>query len=365
MKILHIITNIKNCGPFRVLESIIDLDNKQNKYAIASLFGDDDSEIIQKLEEKNIEVINLNLNKVSLLINKKKQLKLIDSKSYDVIHSHGILPDYFASHLKNTKIITTIHNNMYEDYIFNFGNILGKIYCKWHEKIMKKFNKVVCCSKSIYDVLIAKLNYDNLCFIRNGIDVIDYKNFKDKRIAIRNEFNISSEDNLYVYAGVISQGKAVVELTKLFDENAGSNDYLFIIGEGPMLEQCMSNDNIKLLGYKNNIYDYFAAADVYISNSKSEGFSISVLEAVMMNNLLLLSDIPSHKEVIEMCDEYIGEIFNENDFKEHMDLLEIHKNMNISDKYFQIISNSRMRKEYYSKYKEIIYRESRSKNVEK
>ena len=63
-------------------------------------------------------------------------------------------------------------------------------------------------------------------------------------------------------------------------------------------------------------------SDVYVSASKSEGFSISVLEALSCGLGLFLSDIPSHREVVEMGqDVYLGETFSQQDFSNKLSKL--------------------------------------------
>lgn len=51
---------------------------------------------------------------------------------------------------------------------------------------------------------------------------------------------------------------------------------------------------------------------MYVSASKSEGFSISVLEALSCGLELFLSNIPSHEEVVSMGRTIpVGELFDE------------------------------------------------------
>ena len=73
-------------------------------------------------------------------------------------------------------------------------------------------------------------------------------------------------------------------------------------------------------------------SDVYVSASKSEGFSISVLEALSCGLGLFLSDIPSHREVVEMGqDVYLGEIFSSGDFEIKLNALRERKDKQCRD----------------------------------
>ncbi len=51
-------------------------------------------------------------------------------------------------------------------------------------------------------------------------------------------------------------------------------------------------------GFKSNIYDYLKASDYYISASDVEGLANTLLESMTVGLPCVLSDIPSHKEVL-------------------------------------------------------------------
>ena len=77
-------------------------------------------------------------------------------------------------------------------------------------------------------------------------------------------------------------------------------------------------------------------SDVYVSASKSEGFSISVLEALSCGLGLLLSDIPSHREVVEMGqDVYLGETFPPENFAMKLNALRERKTNKAEIRAFQ------------------------------
>ena len=57
-------------------------------------------------------------------------------------------------------------------------------------------------------------------------------------------------------------------------------------------------------------------SDVYASASRSEGFSISVLEALSCGLGLFLSDIPSHREVVMAGKDIpVGVLFKQTDIE--------------------------------------------------
>lgn len=102
------------------------------------------------------------------------------------------------------------------------------------------------------------------------------------------------------------------------------DEYLLVLGKGEKEAECKAkaDDHVRMLGFQTDPIAYMNISDVYVSASKSEGFSISVLEALSCGLGLFLSDIPSHCEVVEMGqDVYLGETFSPDDFEVKLDAL--------------------------------------------
>ena len=99
----------------------------------------------------------------------------------------------------------------------------------------------------------------------------------------------------------------------------GPKEYLLILGNGEDENLCrtLADNHVIFAGFQPNPYQYMAISDIYTSASSSEGFSISVLEALHCGLGLFLSDIPSHREVIEQASGvYLGEYFSKDNFAE-------------------------------------------------
>jgi len=320
IKILYTINFLNNSGPVKVLLNIIkSLDKKTFDITILTLIDENSKDIVKKLKDNRIKVIELNYKKklIEILKNMKTILDLVNMINPDIIHTHGIVSTIILKSKKvRAKKITTIHNNMFEDYKYTYGNIKGRIYAYIHIFVLKSFDNVICCSKTSYNIL--KKYITNTKYIRNGITIERKKELNIIRNKIRTKLNIKDDSIIYIYGGVITSRKRVVELVDLFNKELRKNEYLIIVGNGKLCQKAIKAkkcERIIFTGFKNNIIDYFQSADIYVSYSSSEGFSISVIEALECGLLLLLSDIPSHKECFEIDrNYYIGECFNKSNF---------------------------------------------------
>lgn len=339
IKILYMINFLTNSGPTRVLQNILkNLDKSKYKITVLTLIDENDKDIVNKLRNDGIDVIELKYEKSlnSILKNRKKIISQIEKCAPNIIHTHGIVSTMIVQTKSiKSKKVTTIHNNIFEDYKCTYGRLKGVIFAYLHILALKRFDEVICCSKTSYDIM--KKYIHKATFVRNGIDIEEKSNRKEIRNKIREDLKINKDAIIYTYGGNINSVKRVVKLIDMFKNALEENEYLLIVGDGPLMEKAKKcakeNSNIIFTGFKTNIIDYFLASDVYVSYSSSEGFSISIIEALSCGLNLLLSDIPSHKECFEIdSNYYLGEYYNSKNFVEKKKNLKYNiKNKNNKD----------------------------------
>ena len=316
INLLYVINFLNHGGPSNVLKNLaFSLDSKKYRITILTLINENDPQVVQEFKKRNIKIVPLELDKSlkSIVKNRKSIIKTINSFHANIIHTHGIVPTFLVASKKiHAKKFTTIHNTIPEDYRYTYGKLKGAFFTKFHIRTLKTFDQVICCSESSYNNLKTKIK--NCTFIRNGIDPATPA--KNARTKIRRELNLKPTDTVYVYAGNLSPLKGSLELAQIFSKNHAENEYLLLIGDGPA-ENAIKNlhdTHILLPGRQNHITNYLSASDVYVSNSHTEGLSISIVEALGTGLPLLLRDIPSHRECIDISHAYLGETFTPKTF---------------------------------------------------
>lgn len=123
---------------------------------------------------------------------------------------------------------------------------------------------------------------------------------------IRTHFNISSDTFLLLAVGRLEEQKCHEVLIRALPFIL--NAELIIVGEGSLrsklssLSQTLGVDSrVHLLGHlkKPELYSLMKSADVYVQSSSYEGQSNSLLEAMELGSLVVSSDIPAQREVIQ------------------------------------------------------------------
>lgn len=132
---------------------------------------------------------------------------------------------------------------------------------------------------------------------------------------------------------------------------------LIILGDGPLLSQILpfNSERIRVLGFKTNVFDYLVASDFYISASVVEGLANTFLEALSVGLPCLVSNIPSHREVLSGSEEFIGLDFETDDgddfqYKALCFLEQISKNTKLNvARYFEKYYTAKRMSEDYQK----------------
>lgn len=351
-RVAYVINYIVKNGPSSVVLNLINnLDRSEYDISLITLFEGNNAEVVSALRNNGVTVYECStLSRMKCLLGQSKEFSdIVDKGHFDILHTHGIIPDVLSSRLHTAaKRITTIHNNMYEDYLDSYGYAKSRIFIALHLAALKKLDVCVCCSRSVYDVMKRRL--PNASFIRNGI-----KPVQAHSVITRAEVDVPEDACVFLYAGVLNSRKNIVWLIDNFVQYHEGDEYLLVLGKGEKEAECKAkaDDHVRMLGFQTDPIAYMNISDVYVSASKSEGFSISVLEALSCGLGLFLSDIPSHREVVEMGqDVYLGETFSQDDFEIKLKALRERKTNKAEIRAFQEkeLSAKEMTKQYENFY---------------
>lgn len=354
VRIAYVINYIVKNGPSSVVLNLINnLDRSKYDISLITLFEGNNAEVVSALRNNGVTVYECNmLSRMKCLLGQSREFSdVVEKGHFDILHTHGIIPDVLSSRLHTTaKRFTTIHNNMYEDYLDSYGYAKSRIFIALHLAALKKLDECVCCSESVYDVMIRHL--PNVSFIRNGIEPVQAHS-----VITRAEVDVPEDAQVFLYAGVLNSRKNIVWLIEEFVRYHEGNEYLLVLGKGEKEAECKAkaDDHVRMLGFQTDPIAYMNISDVYVSASKSEGFSISVLEALSCGLGLFLSDIPSHREVVEMGQNvYLGEIFSSGDFEIKLNALRERKTNSAEIRAFQEkeLSAKSMAAGYQKRYEE-------------
>ncbi len=161
---------------------------------------------------------------------------------------------------------------------------------------------VVCTSKRQRKALVARgVGRRRLALIRNGIDLERFATAKPTDMAI------ATGKKIIIQVANVMGDKDHATLLSAIKLLADRRDdfHLVLAGRGtdsPVISRLVKKagleQKVTLLGYRADIAELLAAADVYVLASKSEVFPVSVLEAMAAGLPVVASDLPAYQEML-------------------------------------------------------------------
>lgn len=305
-----------------------------------------------KLRRKNILyklMYNIYMN-IETYIKSKNIKKLIEKLGkIDVFIDYDAGATKYIENIEADKKVVWIHNS-----IPNLKKSEGKI--KRFGKRLEKYDRIV----AICDEMKEELK-----------DI--YPNLKDKIIRIYNPFNFSrvlnlkddmseltekdkellNEDYCITISRLDTVQKDYKTLLKAFKilKSKGINKKLYIVGDGPSKEEIENMikeydliEEVKLLGRFKNPYVWLNNADFFIHSSKYEGFGLVLIEAAILDKLIISSNCPvGPTEILENGKS--GILFNVGDSQELAEKIEkVLNDKNLRNRY--ILSMKERREDF-------------------
>lgn len=299
-KILYIVSTLKRSGPTNQLFNIIkNLDRSFFDPVLITLSPEPSDSKWKDFQSLDLEMHSLNLSRLGgLFFAKSKLEKLINQIQPDLIHTQGIRADSLLASLRlKTPWILTARNFPYEDYPSKFGRFRGGLMALKHVFVLKNCLNVIACSKSI----------------QKQLDGVGVKSFAIQNgVALGNNsgsistFNDDFEPPVYITVGSLIPRKnmrLIIEAFNIWKSETSAPGSLVILGDGFEREtlEALGGESVYFMGNVSNVSNYLASADYFVSASLSEGLPNTVLEALASGLPVVLSDIPSHKEIHAEC----------------------------------------------------------------
>lgn len=237
-----------------------------------------------------------------------KQLKkLVECGEYDIVHCHTPVAAMITrlacrkARKKGTKVIYTAHG-------FHFYKGAPKLNWLIYypiEKICSYFTDVlITINKEDYALAQKRMKAKRVEYVPGvGIDVNKFANPGVTKEQKREELGIPQDAKLLISVGELNKNKnheTVIRAIKDLDV------YYIIAGRGDLQDYLQNlindlnlNDRVKLLGYRTDVAELYAAADIFIFPSFREGLPVSMMEAMAAGLPCIASKIRGNVDLME------------------------------------------------------------------
>lgn len=336
-KILFIMNNLEGGGAEKLLVQLLERLDKV-KYELTLILLDNEGNYLEKIEKikkiKKYYIFEEVKNEVKFYFLRKKIKKFLKGIvcifPKFILNKININEEYalgiaylegpttlFLANLKNCKRkVAWVHTDLKKHKILNK---------KLEKKSYSKMEKIVCVSNDSKKSIVEL--YPEL---KEKVEVIYNPISKEEILkkCIEKKYSYFNKKINMITVGRLSLEKGFDLLIKAHNQllKEGLDYNLYILGEGKerkKLEQYIKDNNIEkntfLLGFKENPYPYIKEADIFISSSRYEGYSLVVAEALCLEKPVIATKCTGPVELLDNG-KYglLAEVENVESLKENM-----------------------------------------------
>lgn len=224
----------------------------------------------------------------------------------DVVHIHGLKAALIAAAAirlcrKQPRLVCTVHNNLPRPKAI----WRRAAYHFLHRWLFRRMDMVIAVSDALRDQLVEYARPGQVITIRNGIPVERFGRYPREdaraRLQIPPEVKVvGMTARLIAGKGVNTALEAVSLLSKIMPDLN-----LVVVGDGPDRAKLESyaaalgvKDIVHFLGWRDDVPQLMVGWDLFILPSFSEGFSLSVLEAMASGLPVVVSDLACMREAV-------------------------------------------------------------------
>jgi glycosyltransferase involved in cell wall biosynthesis len=218
-----------------------------------------------------------------------------------IIHTSFVfemLPEIKKRHPGLKVAVTVFNDKAHFNESTEYGDFID-VYTSDNQYVCSKYKSI----------LKEKGAGSEVKLIPNGINsdkVFSLSNHD--RNAERQKLGIKTDDLAVFFVGRLSEEKNpdvfLAAAKEILSKDRKTNVRFFMIGDGVMGDSLyreireFNSGKLKYLGYQSDIAKYLSAADVFVLPSSTEGFPLSILEAMAMNVVVVASRVGAIPDVI-------------------------------------------------------------------
>lgn len=298
-KVLHIVEAFGG-GVFTVLCDLINGTSEEYEIVVAYSLRPQTPKNFKVYFKNNIRFIEV--RNFTRSINCKKDVKalreirkIVKEERPDIVHLHSSKAGILGRIGIHNEKIKMFYNPHGFSFLKMDDSKLKRFIYKTIEKITAILNSkctIVGCSKGEYEEA-KKLNKNSIC-INNGINLEklkeETKDLEEKEIDYNN-LKICTVGRI----GFQKNPKMFNDIAKQFP-----NLQFTWIGDGELKDE-LTSPNIRITGWleRKDVLKELNANDIFLLPSLWEGLPISLLEAMYMKKLCIVSDVIGNRDVIE------------------------------------------------------------------
>lgn len=272
-----------------------------------------ESPFTESLKRQDIKFYTLNLDekKSSMPIAAYKIWKILEKEKPDIIHTHLLTPSILGLNLAKFKGIKKVLTRHHSDAIHLLpSNLKRKFYLSVERRNNQIANHIIAPSKMVKQCLVdwEKTPEEKVTVIPYGqtserFDRITPEIIKAKRseLKMNEQLSMVCVSRLFHRKGHEYLFEALAPLVK-----EGLSAKLYLVGIGDYKDELKNKaeklnilENIEFLGWRQDVLEIIAAADIIVHPSLEDALSQSLIESLMLERPIIATDISGAGDTLD------------------------------------------------------------------
>jgi glycosyltransferase involved in cell wall biosynthesis len=297
-KILHVIDHTCEGGAQVFIRQVIENLNQEFVFSVAVLgrrgwF----SSVYERL---GVSILNFgtgqsNWNPLSIV----ELVRAIRRDRYDLVHTHLLkssILGVLAAKLTGCKVILHDHSSIspFSVKLYFKNWFVRHIYLLLYRMVLTSCHRVIVLTPQAYEVYRQFFSIDSqkLAVVAHGVEPTQRRDVRRiPRLSIRAELGLSPKTRVVLMVGRLEPEKDWSTFLRVAEEVprvAPHNCVFLVVGSGSeerYLREYVTKHKVKgvyFLGYRTDVLQLIADADVFLLTSRIEPFGIVLLEAMMV-----------------------------------------------------------------------------------
>ncbi|BAL84397.1 putative glycosyl transferase family 1 protein [Selenomonas ruminantium subsp. lactilytica TAM6421] len=308
MKILYITTIGSTMDFFKsFIKNQLDIGNHID---IATNENDGRTKVATCYREWGCQVFHIDTSRSPISFGNIRAIKqirdIVSNRRYNIVHCHTPLAA-MATRIackklrKNgLKVIYTVHGF----HFYTGAPLMSWLIYYPIEKWLSKYTDVlITINKEDYNRAKKNFYSSRIEYIPGvGINLEKFKYKKENGEKIRAELRINNKRTMLLSVGELNKNKNHEIVIRAIKDIP--NITYVIVGRGELGARLLNvaneyNVDLKLVGYRTDVEEFYSAADVYILPSIREGLNVSLMEAMASGVACCASKIRGNEDLID------------------------------------------------------------------
>ncbi len=349
INIAYYSTSSDTIGPFNQLVNMA-LNLDRERFNILFILSNPiiKNKEIQRLKAADIKVFSLESGHFFNFFQLFKLIKVLKINDIDILHTRLRRCDFYgniASIFCKCSVINNIVDNQ-KDHFYKFHNMFSSLLNSIYNFSLR-FSKMIVVNNKANLFYYSQLGY-NTHFISNGVEMDIFKKSEYHRSSIQKKHSIDRTAFNVGFVGGFKQVKGIELLSDIIRKFKNIDKINFIIcGDGDykkqeFLKEFSDYKNVHILGYIEDMYQYYSLFNAQIYTSYSEGMSNTLLESLSCGVPAICCNIDGYNNIVDEKCGFIVERLS----KEYVEKIVLLKNNPNLHKKISTLSIKKMETEY-------------------